>query len=98
MVRPLQTTPPPPPKFLWPRPHPGPDRLGYDSKCDYVKIFESRFPRQRLISADSAGATAVLGTAWFTWLGLFLDRSAGVLPDPESAPRSCFSLTNVFRK
>lgn len=67
------------------RPHLGSDRLWYDSKCDYVKIFYSRFPPQRLFSDESAGFTAVLGTAWFTWLGLFLDRDDSVLPDLKSA-------------
>lgn len=67
------------------RPHLGSDRLWYDSKCDYVKIFYSKFPPQRWFSDESAGFTAVLGTAWFTWLGLFLDRDDGVLPDLKSA-------------
>lgn len=80
------------------RPHLGSDGLWYDSKCDYVKIFYSKFPPQHSFSDESAGFTAVRGTAWFTWLGLFLDRNDGVLPDLESAISPCFSVASVFGK
>lgn len=55
-----------------------------------------KFAPQRLYYVESAGLTAVLGTAWFTWLGLFLDR--GVLSDLKSAIQPCFSVAKVLRK